>query len=78
MLAVVAVLVTVGLIAHLEFKDRRHGQAVQNLLQRIQDPVAAVTQHAMDTPTYSTPAHLPFDDDEAWLKYAEELSGEAA
>lgn len=74
-LAVVSLALTGGLLLHLERKDRRHGQTVQFLLQRIQDPQAAVVQHAIQTvtPDSQPVAHLPFDDDEAWMKYVESL-----
>lgn len=65
------------LVTHLELKDRRHGQTVQGLLQRIQDPVAAVAQHVVQAEPRQV-THLPFDDDDAWVTYVEELSGEAS
>lgn len=71
-LAAVALVVTGGLLLHLERKDARHAAAVQYLLQRIQDPVAAVAQHAVETQPQPI-AHLPFDDDEAYLTYVETL-----
>lgn len=61
-----------ALVVHLELKDRRHGRAVESLLQRIQDPVAAVATHVVREVPQPV-AHLPFDDDAAWRTHAEEL-----
>lgn len=61
-------------LVYLDRVTRRHSAQVDFLLQRIQDPVAAVAQHAMQATEYPV-QHLPFNDDEAWLTYTEEMNG---
>lgn len=60
-------------VAFIVFLDRltsRHAREVSHLCQRLQDPVAAVAQHVtQEAPAQYGDAHLPFDDDAAWLKY---------
>lgn len=72
-LAVVAVLVTGGLIFHLESQARRHTKIVADLCQRLQAPDTAVAQHVVAHQEQPV-SHLPFDDDGAWTTYLEELT----
>lgn len=46
-----------------------HSRIVANLCQRIQAPETAVAQHALGSMEFQ-PAHLPYEDDEAWQAHA--------
>lgn len=76
-LAAALVLTIVAFLIHLERKDNRQLGQVQTLLQRIQDPTAAVAQHVVQQTDYPV-AHLPFDDDAAWRTHVEDLNGNQA
>jgi hypothetical protein len=58
------VIVNVLYVRHLEAKDRRHDQAVDRLLQRIQAPEVAVAQAYAPMP--DLPAVHPDRDEEYW------------
>lgn len=73
-LVAAVILESTGFLYLLDRLTRRHSVQIDFLLQRIQDPVAAVAQHAMQVTEYPV-QHLPFNDDEAWHKYAEEMNG---
>lgn len=59
---------------HVAARAAHEGSERAYLLQRIQDPQAAVVQHAVATTQNHEPAHLPFDDDQAWLAHIEALN----
>lgn len=70
-IAVVLLASTAGFLHHIDRKDARHVAQVADLCQRLQAPDTAVAQHVIGE--VQTPSHIPFDDDEGFLKYAEEM-----
>lgn len=65
---------TAEALAFLFVMDRilnRNDRNVQVLLQRLQDPGAAVAQHAIGE--LSPVQHLPFEDDGAYMAYAQDI-----
>lgn len=58
------------LCRYLTARDASDAAERQISLQRIQAPEVAVATHATGE---LIPSHLPFDDDEAWQSYQDEL-----
>lgn len=67
--------IAAGAMVLLHMQTRAHARQVSELCQRLQAPQEA--QYALLPPVQTSPQYLPFEDDEAFLKYAEEHSGSA-
>lgn len=72
--SVVLLGITAGAFFTLDRQNARHALQVADLCQRVQAPDTAVATHAV-TQFSQQPAHLPWGDDEAYLKYANEVNG---
>jgi hypothetical protein len=68
-LTVALVLTVGGFLFTMDRKDRRHAAQLSELYQRIQAPEIAAVQHWHGQAPQEQPAHLPFDDDAAWIEY---------
>jgi hypothetical protein len=78
-LAVLSLPVSVGVsllvcTRYLASRDARDASERAVLLQRIQDPGAAVAQHVVQHQGDPSP-YLPFEDDAAFIAYQQELNG---
>lgn len=74
-LAAVLILTVVGFLFVIDRKDKRaheereaHRKELQLVLNRLTDP-AAVVAETTEYKASTKPHSLPFEDDDAWLKY---------
>lgn len=79
LLAVLSVPVTSGvsllvLTRYIASRDASDASERAMTLQRIQAPDTAVAQHVITTGDNTLP-YLPFEDDEAFITYQQELNG---
>lgn len=72
---ILAIVIAVAAFVTLAYQNHHHAKLVRELCQRLQAPQTATAQYAvMQMPATST-THLPYDDDDAFQKYVETLSG---
>jgi hypothetical protein len=71
--AIGPVVVALSFMFYLDRLGRRHDRVLAELCQRIQAPDTAVATHVVQQ--VQAPAHLPFDDDEAFMSY---MAGETS
>lgn len=77
LLSLLLIVETVGSIIAMDRLTSRHNRQVAELCQRIQAPDTAVAMHAVHHMP-DQPMHLPWGDDQAFIKYEQELNGAKA
>lgn len=74
LVAALLVIVTAGFLVLHDRQNSRHAKQVSDLCQRLQAPATAVAQYVI-ADEHNAPSHLPYDDDGAFMKHLESISG---